>query len=77
MVMVRESGAAPVVVLNKADLCTDPALLTAQVLAIAPGTDVLAVSALTRVGAGRLAPVPPAAPKPMSSWDHPESANRR
>ena len=50
MVMLRESGAAPVVVLNKADLCPDPALLTAQVLAIAPGTDVLAVSALTQTG---------------------------
>jgi ribosome biogenesis GTPase len=50
MVMVRESGAVPVIVLNKADLCADLTLPEAQVRAIAPGTDVLAVSALTETG---------------------------
>lgn len=50
MVMARTSGAVPVVVLNKADLCADPALPAAQVCNIAPGTEVLAVSALNETG---------------------------
>lgn len=40
------SGAAPLILLNKADLCDDPARLTAEVEAIAPGVPVHTVSAL-------------------------------
>lgn len=40
------SGAAPLILLNKADLCDDPARLAAEVEDIAPGIPVYAVSAL-------------------------------
>jgi len=60
LVMAGKSGAAPVVLLNKADLRPDGAALAAQVRAIAPGTDVLTVSALAQTGfddlLGRLRP---------------------
>ena len=39
-----DSGAMPVVVLTKADLCADLSARLAEVRAVAPGTDVLAVS---------------------------------
>lgn len=54
LVMIRESGAAPIVLLNKADLRPDPDLFLAQAKASAPGTDVVAVSALTRTGLDNL-----------------------
>ncbi len=41
-----ESGAQPVIVLNKADLHPDPAAARAEVESIAPGAPVLALSAL-------------------------------
>ena len=44
--MVRESGAEPVVVLTKADLCADPEARRAQAERAAPGTTVVAVNAL-------------------------------
>ena len=44
------SGATPVVVLTKADLCADPDGTVAQVAADAPGAAVLAVSSLTGSG---------------------------
>lgn len=44
--MVRESGAEPVVVLTKADLCADPEAGRAQAEEAAPGTTVVAVNAL-------------------------------
>lgn len=44
LVVAWESGATPVIVLNKADLVDDPARHVADVQAIAPGVDVLAVS---------------------------------
>jgi ribosome biogenesis GTPase / thiamine phosphate phosphatase len=47
LVTAWESGAAPVVVLNKADLVADPAAFVAEVESIAPGVPVLAVSAKT------------------------------
>ena len=47
LVVAWESGATPVVVLNKADLVDDPAPLVAEVEAVAPGVQVHAVS--TRV----------------------------
>ena len=42
-----ESGATPVVVLTKSDLCDDPAAAIETVLPHAPGADVIAVSAAT------------------------------
>jgi ribosome biogenesis GTPase len=45
-----ESGAKPVVVLNKADLCEDVAARLAEVEAVAAGIDVIAVSAHTGAG---------------------------
>jgi ribosome biogenesis GTPase len=44
------SGAVPVVVLTKADLSADPAAARAAVQAVAPGSDVLLVNALTGDG---------------------------
>ncbi|HET7695251.1 MAG TPA: ribosome small subunit-dependent GTPase A [Vicinamibacterales bacterium] len=64
LVTAWESGAAPVVVLNKADLVEDPGAFAAQVAAIAPDVPVLTVSAKTpasldalraRLGRGRTA----------------------
>ena len=45
LALAWESGATPVVVLSKADLVADPEALRSEVAAIAPGVDVLAVSA--------------------------------
>ena len=45
LVTAWESGAAPVIVLNKADLVADPAAFVADVAALAQGVPVLAVSA--------------------------------
>ena len=51
-----DSGAAPVVVLNKADLCGDVAAPVAEAEAVALGVPVLAVSAAERRGLDALAP---------------------
>lgn len=51
-----ESGAQPVILLNKADLCPDPALFIAETEGIAPGVPVHAVSAVTGAGMEELAP---------------------
>lgn len=51
-----ESGAQPVVVLNKADLHPDPASIRAEVAAIAPAVPVTAVSALADRSLDELAP---------------------
>lgn len=45
-----DSGATPVVILNKADLCDEPEKRKAEVESVAPGTDVLLISA--KAGAG-------------------------
>lgn len=45
LVTAWESGAAPVIVLNKADLVNDPAVFVADVSALAAGVPVYAVSA--------------------------------
>lgn len=45
LVTAWDSGAAPVIVLNKADLVGDPAAFVAEVAALANGVPVLAVSA--------------------------------
>ena len=50
LVLARDGGVSPVVVLNKADLATDLEAATAVVKGIAPGTQVLAVSAVTGAG---------------------------
>jgi ribosome biogenesis GTPase len=51
-----ESGATPVVVLNKSDLATDPPGRVAEVEAIAIGVPVLAISARRETGLDALAP---------------------
>ena len=48
LVAAGQSGAAAVIVLNKADLCADVQARTAEVNAIAPGVPVVAISALSR-----------------------------
>jgi ribosome biogenesis GTPase len=55
LTLAWESGARPVVVLTKADLAGDPAAVRAEVEALAPGADVLAVSAATGAGMDVLA----------------------
>jgi ribosome biogenesis GTPase len=48
------SRATPVVVLTKADLCDDLTAVLAQISAVAPGTDVLAVSSHDQASCDRL-----------------------
>jgi ribosome biogenesis GTPase len=55
LALAYESGAAPVLVLTKADACPDVAGLTAEVEAIAFGAPVHAVSAVTGEGLAALA----------------------
>ena len=50
MIMARESGAGPIVLLNKADLCSDTGPRLAEVRSALPGIEVLAVSARTPAG---------------------------
>jgi ribosome biogenesis GTPase len=50
LAVVWDSGAVPVVVLNKSDLCDDPAAHVAEVEASTPGVDVLALSAISGDG---------------------------
>ena len=56
LTMVWDAGAVPVVVLNKADLCEDPAAASESVRARLPMIDVVVVSALEDAGLGALAP---------------------
>lgn len=56
LVMAWDSGATPVLVLNKADCSADPAQAVAAVAAIAPGVAIHAISAATGVGLDALAP---------------------
>lgn len=46
LVAIRNSGAAPVLVLNKADLCRDPEARCAAAAALAPGAPVHVIEAL-------------------------------
>ncbi len=55
LVAARQSGAAAVIVLNKADLCDDVASRLAEVQAIAPETAVVAISATSANAAPTLA----------------------
>lgn len=52
LVLVWESGARPIVLLNKADLCPDPASLLARAESITSGVPVHALSAATGHGLG-------------------------
>jgi ribosome biogenesis GTPase len=54
LTMAWESGAEPVIVLNKADLCDDPLPLLADVEAVAIGVPVVVTSAETGDGVGKL-----------------------
>jgi ribosome biogenesis GTPase len=56
LLLAAESGAAPVVVLTKADLCPDPAARLGELAALAPAAAVHAVSSLTGEGLSALAP---------------------
>jgi ribosome biogenesis GTPase len=56
LALVRESGSAPVIVLNKADLADDVDGTTSQIAAIAPGVPVHAISARDREGIEVLEP---------------------
>jgi ribosome biogenesis GTPase / thiamine phosphate phosphatase len=51
LALVRESGAAPIIVLNKADLASDLAGMTGQIAGIAAGAPIHALSARERDGA--------------------------
>jgi ribosome biogenesis GTPase / thiamine phosphate phosphatase len=55
IVAVRESGARPAILLNKADLAGDAKALEREVRALAPGVPVLLTSAKTRLGLAALA----------------------
>jgi len=54
LIAVWESGAFPVVLLTKADLCDSPEAYVAEVEAVAPGVPVHAVSSLTNQGKEQL-----------------------
>lgn len=54
LVAASQSGAEPVVVLNKADLCSDVPARIAEVTAIATGVSVLAISAIDERGSNPL-----------------------
>ena len=56
LTQARQSGAAPVVVLTKADLATDVEQPIAEVLSVAPDVPVHAVSSVTGFGLDTLAP---------------------
>lgn len=62
LVMVLEGGVQPVVVLNKADLCSDLEASVAEARAVAGNSPVVVVSAKTRKGIGELRKlIPPGA----------------
>lgn len=54
LVAARDSGAAPVIVLTKADLSADPAAAALGVAKIAGGAPIVTISALTGDGLGEL-----------------------
>jgi ribosome biogenesis GTPase / thiamine phosphate phosphatase len=51
-----ESGALPVIVLSKADLCSDPSVAVTEIGAAAPGVEVHVLSATTGIGVEALQP---------------------
>lgn len=54
--IARQSGAEPVIVLNKSDICADVEAKINDVLAIAPNVPVLAISATEKSGLEKLSP---------------------
>lgn len=54
LVAASQSGAQPVIVLNKTDICADVPTRVAEVEAIAPGVPVLAVSAVNECGSNHV-----------------------
>ncbi|WP_025699896.1 GTPase RsgA, partial [Paenibacillus durus] len=56
LIMAWNSGASPVILLTKADLCDDPGANIAEMEMAAPGVPVHAVSALTDSGRDALLP---------------------
>jgi ribosome biogenesis GTPase len=56
LVLAWESGAAPVVLLNKTDVCEDLAARRAEIEAVAGGVPVLAIAAKPGEGLGALSP---------------------
>ncbi|MDD1683340.1 MAG: ribosome small subunit-dependent GTPase A [Methanoregula sp.] len=56
LAIAHASGARPVIVINKSDLAEDPALLTGEIIPVASGIPVLAVSAIRGDGMTRLEP---------------------
>jgi ribosome biogenesis GTPase len=56
LVLAWESGADPVVLLNKADVCDDVPARRAEVEAVAPGVPVLVIAAKPREGLDALTP---------------------
>jgi ribosome biogenesis GTPase / thiamine phosphate phosphatase len=56
LILTWESGANPVIVLNKADLCSNLEERLAEVAAIAPGVPIVALSALQQDGLTELLP---------------------
>ncbi|HVR29535.1 MAG TPA: ribosome small subunit-dependent GTPase A [Thermoanaerobaculia bacterium] len=56
LVVVWESGAEPVIVLNKIDLSAEPETRLAEARQVAPGACVLAVGSKERIGLDRLRP---------------------
>ncbi len=56
LLLAWESGARPIVVLNKSDLHPDPSAAQAEVAAVAPGATVLALSAMVGSGIEALNP---------------------
>ncbi|MEI2705305.1 MAG: ribosome small subunit-dependent GTPase A [Ilumatobacteraceae bacterium] len=54
LVLAFDSGATPVVVLSKADLCDDPRQTAASLRAVAPGVAVHVVSGVTTAGVDEL-----------------------
>lgn len=56
LVLAWESGANPVIVLNKADLCANLSAQLQAVSAIAPGVEIITLSALTSQGVDALQP---------------------
>ncbi|NMB12856.1 MAG: ribosome small subunit-dependent GTPase A, partial [Firmicutes bacterium] len=56
LIMTWESGANPVIVLNKADLCPDPAPYLQELEKVAVGVPTIVVSCYTKDGLGELEP---------------------
>ena len=54
LVQAWQSGAVPVVILTKADLCDDPAVQVAEVESVAAGVDVIPMSVVSGEGLDRL-----------------------